>query len=98
MENLRGGLWKKDPTSTFLKLYSISSQGFDPRRENLLFKNGKHFDFHLIQKTLVSSSNIINGLSSRWPGPTFWSPAIGQQGGIAILVNESFQAKIVSSF
>ena len=44
----------------------------------------------------MSNSNVINGLSSRWPGPSFWSPAIGRQGGVAILVNENFQGKILS--
>ena len=73
----------------------MNSRGFGPNREPLLFDHGKNFDFCLIQETLCAD-NAITGLSSRWRGPTFWSPAIGKQGGVAVLVNENFQGKILS--
>ena len=51
----------------------------------------------MIQETLIgSNSNSITSPSSRWPGPSYWSPAIGKQGGVAILVNENFEGKIIS--
>lgn len=50
----------------------------------------------MIQETPVSSNDIISALSSRWSGPSYWSPATGRQGGVAVLVNENFQGKILS--
>ena len=36
------------------------------------------------------------GVSSRWPGPSYWSPAVGRQGGVVILLNPNFQGDILS--
>ncbi len=33
---------------------------------------------------------------SFWKGSSFWSPAIGHQGGVAVLVSENFYGEIVS--
>ena len=62
----------------------------------MLFDHGKHFDFVLIQETLVNSGDAISALSSRWPGASYWSPAVGRQGGTAILVNQDFQGQVLS--
>ena len=83
-------------TLTFVRLRSINLRGFDSRRENLIFDQGRNFDFTLIQETLQSDPSSIHRLSSRWPGASFWSPAIGKQGGVAILVNENFSGKILN--
>ena len=79
-----------------MKLASINFGGFGPNRETLIFDHGKLFDFCLVQKRLCSDNDIIAGLSSQLQGSSYWSPAIGKQGGIAILVNENFQGNILS--
>ena len=40
-----------------------------------------------LQETLAARSDLIDSLRSKWPGKSFWSPALGKQGGIAILVS-----------
>ena len=42
-----------------------------------------------MQETLASNPDVINNLRSKWRGPSFWSPAIGKQGGVALLVKEN---------
>ncbi len=74
----------------------MNSRGLGPSRETLLFDHGKTFDFCLIQETLCSNSDTIAGLSSRWRGASFWSPAIGKQGGVAVLVNENVRGEVLS--
>lgn len=50
----------------------------------------------MIQETLCNNQDNIDSLSSRWPGLSFWSPAVGRQGGVVILVNQNFEGEIVS--
>ena len=42
-----------------------------------------------MQETLATNPDVINNLRSKWRGPSFWSPAIGKQGGVALLVKEN---------
>ncbi len=62
----------------------------------MILDHAKKFDLTFIQETLISKQNSIDLLSSRWKGPSFWSPAIGKQGGVAILVHENFSGKILN--
>ena len=48
------------------------------------------------QKTLVSDHRQIKSLSDRWSGPSFWSPALGKQGGVCALFHPSFEGKFLS--
>jgi len=50
----------------------------------------------LVQKTLISHISSIRALSAQWPGPSYWSPALGRQGGVFILISEHFDGKVVS--
>ena len=79
-----------------MKFCSINSRGLNSRKEYLTFDRAKSFDFFLIQETLVSDYDKIKRLSSHWPGASFWSPAVGKQGGVCILVNENFVGRIVN--
>ena len=49
-----------------------------------------------MQETLVSSELSIRDLSSRWLGPSFWSPALGRQGGVAILIKDNFNGHVLN--
>ena len=35
----------------------------------------------------MTRPDLIECLRSKWPGKSFWSPALGKQGGVAILVS-----------
>ena len=48
-------------------------------------------DFCFIQETMISDKRVIDSLSSRWRGPSFWSPAVGRRGGVAILLSSCLQ-------
>ena len=40
---------------------------------------------------MISDKRVIDSLSSRWRGPSFWSPAVGRRGGVAILLSSCLQ-------
>ena len=44
-------------------------------------------DVCFVQETLISSETTIKSLSRRWLGRSFWSPAIGRQGGVLTLIS-----------
>ena len=77
-----------------MNICSINSRGFNSQRENFIFDHAKNFDLLFIQETLISDPVRISSLRSRWRGPSFWSPASGRHGGVAILVNENFSGKV----
>ena len=54
------------------------------------------FDFLFLQETLLSEDSVINGVISRWSGQSFWSPAIGKQGGVGILISSNFDGNVLS--
>ena len=79
-----------------MKIWSINSCIFNSQCEKLIFDHAKTFDMTFIQKTLITDPQQIKSLCSRWLGPSFWAPAVGKQGGAAILVKSNFSARISS--
>lgn len=53
-------------------------------------------DVCLIQETLISDISSFRTLSAQWPGPSYWSLALGRQGSVFILISENFDGKVVS--
>ena len=51
------------------------------------FANNSRSDLVFLQETLAAQPDIIESLRSKWAGKSFWSPALGKQGGVAILVS-----------
>ena len=49
-----------------------------------------------MQETLVSKFESIRDFQSRWSGPSFWSPALGKQGRVAIFVLENTRFDILN--
>jgi len=47
----------------------------------------EHLDFICLQETMVSDDRSQEKLGEKWNGPSYWSPAIGHQGGVAILIS-----------
>lgn len=55
-----------------------------------------NIDVCFVQETQVSSEQSIQSLSSRWVGHSFWSPALGRQGGVVVLFPSRFSGVISS--
>ena len=55
----------------------------------------KNYDIVFVQESLVFYLNEIARLSAGWLGPSFWSPSIGRQGGVSVLISENFIGKIL---
>ena len=79
-----------------MKICSINLCGFNSQHERHIFDHARTFDLVFIKETLISDPQRINLLCSRWSGPSFWSPASGKQGGVAILVTSNFLVKVSS--
>ena len=45
---------------------------------------------------MISDDSQFKSLSARWSGPSFWSPAIGKQGGVCALFHHRFEGKCLS--
>ena len=52
-------------------------------------------DIWLLQETLVTKESTLKALASKWKGHSYWSPAIGKQGGVAIFIPNSFTGGIL---
>ena len=75
---------------------TLNSRGFD-RKADLIFDLVRaNYDIAFFQESLISTDQQIKSLSARWSGPSFWSPAIGRQGGICALFHPSFEGKCLS--
>ena len=45
---------------------------------------------------MISDDSQIKSLFARWSGPSFWSPAIGKQGGVCALFHHRLEGKCLS--
>ena len=66
------------------KLLSINVRGLgDSHKSSSLFKLFENFrsDVVFVQEAMTSRKEVISSLSGLWPGKSFWSPALGRQGG-----------------
>ena len=75
----------------------MNNRGFgDDAKQQAIFDFAKnpHTDIVCLQKTLVSDF-LISAFCSKWKGPSFWSPALGKQGGPVILVRENTDFQII---
>lgn len=56
----------------------------------------RKYDLVFVQETLVSDERHIKSFAGCWSGLSFWSPAIGKQGGVRSLVRENFDGTCLS--
>ena len=78
---------------------TINARGLgSPLNNNLLFDliEKSACDICFVQETLVSSEAKIKVLSRRWLGRSYWSPSIGKQGGVAVLISPKCSDEVVS--
>lgn len=79
------------------KVITVNVHGFgNDAKTNLIFDFAKQSkaDFILLQETLVARTEKINILRDKWAGKSFGSPAIGKQGGVAVLVSDKSNFEI----
>ena len=60
------------------------------------YLTNSNIDVCFVQETQVSNENSIKTLSSRWRGRSFWSPALGRQGGVVTLLASQFPGVVNS--
>ena len=78
---------------------TINARGLgNPLNINLLFDliEKSDCDICLVQETLVSSDQSIKTLFCRWLRHSYWNPAIGKQGGVAVLISPKCTDEILS--
>ena len=83
----------------FFKVLTINARGLgSPLNNNPLFDliEKSSCDICFVQETLVSSEANIKVLSRRWLGRSYWSPSIGKQGGVAVLISPKCSDEVVS--
>lgn len=73
-------------------LCSINARGLGPRKRDFVkdYIQKSSVDICCVQETLLSEPPP----ASWWTGPSFWSPAMGKQGGVAILISDDFNGKV----
>ena len=49
-----------------------------------------------MQETLAATDSSIRKFTSQWSGPSYWSPALGKQGGVAVLVKENSPFEVLN--
>ena len=79
-------------------MLTINIRGLNSTKLDLVASHMRNFniDVCFVQETQVSSEKSIQSLSSQWDGRSFWSPALGRQGGVAVLFSRSFLGEITS--
>ena len=81
------------------KIVTLKIRGFgNGSKQQLIFDFAKssRADFICLQETLLSQPDAINCLRAKWHGKSFWSPMLGKQGGVAILVAENSCFEVLS--
>ena len=43
---------------------------------------------------MISDDSVSRAFSSEWRGPSFWAPALGRSGGVAILCSEAYAGNV----
>ena len=45
-------------------------------------------------RRMISDDSVSRAFSSEWRGPSFWAPALGRSGGVAILCSEAYAGNV----
>ena len=64
----------------------------DPAKTSAIFDLNS--DIIFLQETLAAKAEAIAKFREKWPGDSFRSPALGKQGGVAILLSKDFQFSV----
>ena len=64
----------------------------DPAKTSAIFDLNS--DIIFLQETLAAKAEAIAKFREKWPGDSFWSPALGKQGGVDIFISKEFQFSV----
>ncbi len=80
------------------RILTINVRGLNSVKLDLIADcvRNSNIDVCFVQETQVSSESTISSLSTRWGGRSFWSPALGRQGGVVVLFSDRFVGEISS--
>ena len=78
------------------KVLTLNVRGLFRSADLLFDLVDRDYDVAFIQETLVSNHKVISALSSRWGGSSYWSPALGKQGGVCVIFNKHFEGDILT--
>ena len=79
------------------KVIPLNVRGFSRHKVDFFFDLVRaNYDIGFIQESLITEEKVFQSLASQWSGPCFWSPAIGKQGGIMVLISPNFEGKVLS--
>ena len=80
------------------RILTINVRGLSCAKLDLIADHLRNscIDVCFVQETQISSESSIHSLSSRWGGRSFWSPALGRQGGVVVLFSGRFAGEISS--
>ena len=73
-------------------LCANNSRWLGPRKRDFVedYIEKSSVDIYCVQENLLSQPSP----PSWWPGPSFWSLAMGKQGGVAILISNDFNGRV----
>ena len=81
-----------------LSTLNVRGLGNDAKMNSIFdFAKNSRADFICLQETLAARPAVINSLRSKWAGKSFWSPALGKQGGVAVLISPKTDFEILQS-
>ena len=74
------------------KVATINVRGLSRKKFELIsdFFHTLQLDFCFIQETMISLESKILSFSADWRGPSYWAPAVGRRGGVAILCSNDY--------
>ena len=82
-----------------LKITTLNVRGFgsSAKRDIIFdFSRTAKSEFVCLQETLAATKESIKSLQAQWSGQSFWAPALGKQGGVAILVPENSRSEVLN--
>ena len=78
------------------KILSLNTRGFtQPFRDHLFHNLFFDADIFCFQETQMSNPSFFRCFAEKWRGSCFWSPALGQQGGVMTCFSDSFDYEFV---
>ena len=78
------------------KILFLNTRGFtQPFRDHLFHNLFFDADIFCFQETQMSNPSFFRCFAEKWRGSCFWSPALGQQGGVMTCFSDSFDYEFV---
>ena len=75
---------------------SMNTRGFTQHFRDYLFHNLLFdADIFCFQEIQISDPSVFRSFTKKWRGSSFWSAALGKQGGVMTCLSDSFDFEVV---